>query len=170
MTGTLGVLVCEDDRDVGAALAEHLEQRGIPVHWVSSGRSALACIKRESIAVVVMDHHMPPMDGVETAAKIRALRRDVRIIISTACDTPENRNRADQYNLHVERWIDKDENWLDNVTTAVLEALGGAFGDSLSRQLTKAARKAKLNPKQRAMLRRHLDLRSLVAPPPWRLG
>ncbi len=70
--GVLNVLLAEDNH-VNALLArELLRRRGHAVEHVTTGTAAVdACAKRK-FDLVVMDLHMPGIDGIEATKKIRA--------------------------------------------------------------------------------------------------
>jgi CheY-like chemotaxis protein len=57
------VLVVDDEPEVGEVYAEILRREGIDVTAVSSGREALARVRREPFDLVVSDLRMPDVDG-----------------------------------------------------------------------------------------------------------
>ena len=68
----LRVLLAEDDR-VNQMVAVHMLHRlGVEPVVVSDGQAAVDAVLRDTFDVVLMDVHMPLMDGVEAAAAIRA--------------------------------------------------------------------------------------------------
>lgn len=69
------------------AVLEPLGQRMVQA---SSGEEALARLQEEEFAVVLLDVMMPGLDGLATAARLRAQQpgREVPIILMTAGDTP----------------------------------------------------------------------------------
>jgi CheY-like chemotaxis protein len=101
------VLLAEDN-DVNALLARRmLERRGCEVVLVANGRTAIAAIETTltgatpAFDLVLMDVHMPVMDGFEATAAIKALlgrsgaaRRAPPIIALTANAFPEDRRRC----------------------------------------------------------------------------
>lgn len=67
------VLVCEDDADSRAALANGLRRFGATVLATGSVREALATLRDHSIDVIVTDISMPHEDGYELARAVRSL-------------------------------------------------------------------------------------------------
>lgn len=62
-----------------------LRQAQIQSHVATQGQSALALMRsepgRERIGVVITDHFMPDMDGVEFVRQLRAFNREVPVIV-----------------------------------------------------------------------------------------
>jgi PAS domain S-box-containing protein len=68
----LSILLAEDN-PVNALLArELLRRRGHRVEQVATGEGAVAAFQRARFDVVIMDLHMPGLDGIEATRKIRA--------------------------------------------------------------------------------------------------
>jgi PAS domain S-box-containing protein len=80
----LRILAVDDDALVLTNTVAMLEDIGHEVVVASSGRQALAALKKSPrIDLVVTDHVMPQMNGLELAAAIRDLVPGVPIIIAT---------------------------------------------------------------------------------------
>ncbi len=81
--GRTRVLVVDDNASVGQMLAETLDRQGLISVWQGSPRRALEMIAAspEDFDVVVTDLTMPQLSGDELARKIRAVRRDLPIIL-----------------------------------------------------------------------------------------
>jgi CheY-like chemotaxis protein/HPt (histidine-containing phosphotransfer) domain-containing protein len=72
MTQPLHILVAEDN-PINQKITHHLLNRlGHTVTIVASGRAALAAIKQEPYDVVLMDIHMPELDGEQATRQIRS--------------------------------------------------------------------------------------------------
>lgn len=66
------VLVAEDSGVTQDLLRLLLSERGYAVDTASDGASALDWLRRRAYDIVLMDFHMPKMDGLEVAAAYRA--------------------------------------------------------------------------------------------------
>jgi CheY-like chemotaxis protein len=60
-----GILLVDDSKDNLTALAAVLEPLGERVVTARSGRDALARLLEDRFAVILLDVHMPDMDGFE---------------------------------------------------------------------------------------------------------
>ena len=77
------ILVCDDERDIVAALKIYLESDGYCVHTAYSGEEALRVAKTEPVQLALMDIMMPQLDGIAATAKLRE-KSNVPIILLTA--------------------------------------------------------------------------------------
>jgi len=86
--GTARVLAVDDRRDNLIALAAILEGMPIELVTVTSGENALKQLLSEDFAVILLDAHMPGMDGFETAGHVkqRERTRHIPILFLTAAD------------------------------------------------------------------------------------
>jgi two-component system, sensor histidine kinase and response regulator len=67
----LSFLVAEDNEVNRRLIARLLEKRGHSVVLTQNGKEALAALEKESFDIVLMDGHMPEMDGFEATKCIR---------------------------------------------------------------------------------------------------
>lgn len=81
----LSVLVVDDDDLERTLIGDRLAQRGIKVGEAADGAQALEMLRREKVPVVIVDWHMPVMDGIEFTERFRAeLPGDTYVIMLTA--------------------------------------------------------------------------------------
>ena len=80
------ILIVDDDERNAFAASQALEALGQELVVARSGEEALRKLLVDDYAVILLDLHMPGMDGYETAALIRQRRRnrDVPIVFLTA--------------------------------------------------------------------------------------
>jgi signal transduction histidine kinase/CheY-like chemotaxis protein len=97
---SLRILLAEDNLVNQKVAAHALRQGG---HWVtvaSSGRQALEMLAAAAFDLVLMDLHMPEMDGLTATRRIRELEREsgrhVPVIAMTACAMKGDRERCQE--------------------------------------------------------------------------
>jgi PAS domain S-box-containing protein len=80
------ILIVDDDERNAFAAVQALEDLGYELVTARSGEEALRRLLTEEFAVILLDLHMPGMDGFETAELIRSRRRTSRtpIVFLTA--------------------------------------------------------------------------------------
>ena len=77
------ILICDDERDIVAALKIYLEAEGYTCFTAFNGREALEVLRREKIHLALLDVMMPEMDGISALAKLRE-ESNVPVILLTA--------------------------------------------------------------------------------------
>lgn len=77
------VLLVDDEAEFVETLKERLELRGLTVFTANDGPSAIEQIREHNIDAVILDLHMPGMDGIETLKKMRSIDDGLQIIVLT---------------------------------------------------------------------------------------
>lgn len=77
------VLVCDDEKDIVAALKIYLTSEGYNVFEANNGKQAVEIVESQKIHLVLMDIMMPVMDGIQAMVKIRETS-NVPVILLTA--------------------------------------------------------------------------------------
>lgn len=82
------VLVVDDEPMIGSTLVRLITHLGQRATFVTSAEEALEVIERDPkrFALIVTDMSMPTMTGVELARAVRAVRPDVRVVLSSGTD------------------------------------------------------------------------------------
>jgi PAS domain S-box-containing protein len=116
------LLICEDDRLAGEMLQQMLEYDGFAADVVGTGDETLRAARTGWYAAILVDLHLPDMDGV---ALIRALREDEAtrhlpvVVVSGNLADGQERGGA----LEVVDWLAKpfDQARLRTAVTAILQ-------------------------------------------------
>ena len=77
------ILICDDDRDIVAALKIYLSSEGYTIFEASNGKQALEAVRQHDIQLILMDVMMPELDGIAATAALRQ-ESNVPIILLTA--------------------------------------------------------------------------------------
>jgi CheY-like chemotaxis protein len=85
------ILFVDDEPSLLSMRRLVFETLGYSVLTATCGEDALKVLATYPVDAVVLDYLMPGMDGEETARRIRKLRSDIPIILSTACLTVPER-------------------------------------------------------------------------------
>ena len=120
--------VVDDERSVRKAMERLIRAAGFAVKVFSSGAEFLRSLQEHELNCVVLDLHMPEVDGFEV---LEALERSgilLPVVVVTADDTPRNRARA--LSLGACAFLCKP---VDDAM--LLEAVQAAIGDDPSQTL-----------------------------------
>jgi DNA-binding response OmpR family regulator len=82
------VMIVEDEPNIGALVRTYLERAGYATLWVRSGEDALTELRRQPVALVILDIGLPGIDGFEVCRRIGG---DVPVIMLTARDEEPDR-------------------------------------------------------------------------------
>jgi two-component system, OmpR family, response regulator len=85
------VLLVEDDRMIGAAVAEALKDAAYAVDWVRNGDLAFEAMQSETYDIALIDLGLPVMDGLALLKKIRSGSGRLPVIVITARDGVNDR-------------------------------------------------------------------------------
>src|SRR5436190_2202405 len=83
------VVLCVDDEEAVLEYEKYLlEQFGYKVFAARSGREALQLAAVLEFDLVILDYHMPGMNGHEVASVMKRLRPDLKVILLSGSDVP----------------------------------------------------------------------------------
>ncbi len=89
--GSGTILVIDDEDSVRRAARSILEHYGYQVVLAADGKAGIDLFRkmRDDIALVLLDMTMPVMSGEETLARLKTIRADVRVILSSGYNEAE---------------------------------------------------------------------------------
>ena len=93
----LEVLVAEDNRVNQLVVRRFLERLGVHAVFVDDGEEAVASVMKTTFDLVLMDRHMPKVDGLEATRRIRRLpgqRADTPVVALTASVMADDRQEC----------------------------------------------------------------------------
>lgn len=105
LEGIRKVLVVDDNYNNRKILRRILETRNIEVEEAESGiRALLTLTENSEFDVIIMDYHMPIMDGIETIRKIKELQASQEkepsyIILYSSSDSEQLKLACDELNI-----------------------------------------------------------------------
>ena len=95
MERAINVLMVDDEADFLEPVAFWLKSKGYAVTTLTGGEEAVALVKRAPPDIIFLDINMPGLDGIETLRRIRAMNRDLPVVMVTAAYQDEkNISRA----------------------------------------------------------------------------
>lgn len=113
------ILIVDDEGDLRNLLALVLHSQGYTTATAADGREALEAITRQAPDLILLDMHMPVMDGWAFARELRRLGGPYPpIIVVTASEEAERRAR----DIGAEAWLSKPFD-LDHLITTVSRQL-----------------------------------------------
>lgn len=84
MTGTMDLLLVEDDELLGDGVQTVLQRRGLGIDWVRDGISAIQSIKSYRYDLLLLDLNIPWLSGLEVLARLRDEGNRIPVLILTA--------------------------------------------------------------------------------------
>ena len=123
------VLCVDDDDAIVFVLKRLLERRGYRVSGYTDARAALAAVRAApaQFHLVVADFNMPHMSGLELAARLREIRADLPVGISSGYITEDLRAKASA--AGVRALIYKPDS-IEELCDAVARLASGQHGSS----------------------------------------
>jgi len=78
------ILVVDDEEAIRLLYREELTEAGYDVDVAQDGAEALRKLEQAQPDLMTIDLRMPGMDGIELLSRVRAMHRELPIVISTA--------------------------------------------------------------------------------------
>jgi len=114
------LLVVDDDLSVGKLLRAIFEREGWEVDSAGSGEECLTTVEATPPDVIVLDHMMPGLTGIETARQLRRDGFDKPIVLFSAYVGPDLQSAAQELDLEPVAKVDTQ------AVIRIVDSLGGA--------------------------------------------
>ena len=89
------ILVVDDDKTVRGFLELFLKTKGFAnVVSAENGEDAIKIVEKENIKLILLDVMLPGMNGVEVLRKIKAINKDISVIMITGYPDEEKAKEA----------------------------------------------------------------------------
>ncbi|MDO4581460.1 MAG: response regulator transcription factor [Bacillota bacterium] len=98
------ILVCDDEKDIIAALTIYLKAEGYQVLEAFNGQQALDVLRDNSVDLAIVDVMMPVMDGITAVARLRE-QSNIPVILLTA--KSENTDKVLGLNVGADDYVTK---------------------------------------------------------------
>lgn len=94
------VLLVEDNKINQMITQKMLEKRGISCNIIDNGEDAIEDVKINNYDLILMDVHLPGINGTEATSEIRKFNRHIPIVALTAISLNENREMLLSYGMN----------------------------------------------------------------------
>ena len=89
------ILVVDDDKTVRGFLELFLKTKGFAnVVSAENGEDAVKIVEKENVKLILLDVMLPGMNGVEVLRKIKAINKDISVIMITGYPDEEKAKEA----------------------------------------------------------------------------
>ena len=88
------LLVVDDETEICDFLKAFFEERDFQVQTAHSGEAALLAVEKEKPHVVLLDIHMPGMDGMNALRQLKSRYPSLKVIMVTALETRDKIEEA----------------------------------------------------------------------------
>lgn len=93
------ILIIDDEEEACELIKSFLEVRNYSVITVLSGTEGLNIIKNKNPALVFLDMHMPPLDGMGVLTELKKNNIKSNIILMTGLEDSEELDKAKTFDI-----------------------------------------------------------------------
>ena len=115
------ILIIDDEQDLLDLFKKLLEQQSYQVFCASNGADGILLNEQQNPDLIILDMHMPEMDGIQTLRNIRKTDENVIVVILTGYACPDT--IRDAVDLNVSEYLSKPFG-----NSELLNVIGKAFG------------------------------------------
>lgn len=123
----LRVLIAEDNRDVARVLQFYVKQilgEAVKIETAVDGEAAMAAIRRREPDLLLLDLHMPKMNGIEVCMALRGERLAERTTIISVSAGAQDDDKQLLYQLGIHHFVEKGTQLKDRLSAAIYDAMG----------------------------------------------
>jgi DNA-binding response OmpR family regulator len=88
MNATTPIVVIDDNRHWRDTLTDLLQDRGFHVLSARDGREGLALVQSSGAGLVILDFHMPEVNGLELLSQLRSCKYPLHVILLSSENDP----------------------------------------------------------------------------------
>ncbi len=88
------ILIVEDNKNIQTLITARLERAGYQVIQADNGHEALELLDSQQVDLIISDIMMPKMDGFELIESLRAAHYDMPILVVTAKESFEDKEKG----------------------------------------------------------------------------
>lgn len=104
-TPLIKVLIVDDEVDICYFISRSLIKRNFTTSFTHTLKDAEKIIEAENPSILLLDNHLPDGLGVNFVTKVKTKYPDMKVIMITAHDSPQERSKA--YNNGVNYFLSK---------------------------------------------------------------
>ena len=105
MSSPKKILIVDDEQDICYFLTTNLAKRGFITSYSNTLSDAEKKLEEDTPAILLLDNHLPDGRGIDFVPKLTTRFPDLKIIMITAHDSPQDRARA--YNNGINFFLSK---------------------------------------------------------------
>lgn len=173
------ILICDDEKDIVAALRIYLSGNDYELYEAYNGREALDIIRNNDIHLVLLDIMMPETDGIEV---LTTLRRESNIPVIFLTAKGEDTDKILGLNIGADDYVTKPFNPVELLARVKSQLrrymelgaaperrstlrIGDIELDDDAKEVTFMGEKVRLTPKEYGILKLLMENRGKVFPP-----
>ena len=121
------VLIAEDNKDVARVLQFYVKQilgDAVKIETAVDGEAAMAAIRRREPDLLLLDLHMPKMNGIEVCMALRGERLAERTTIISVSAGAQDDDKQLLYQLGIHHFVEKGTQLKDRLSAAIYDAMG----------------------------------------------
>ncbi len=93
------ILVADDEEKVRTGIVEMLQSQGFVVDFAVDGLDALRKLQKQHFDILILDLHMPEMDGIKTLEALKTIDPKLPIVIMTGSNDTVKVQAAKEFNV-----------------------------------------------------------------------